>query len=117
CRVKLPIAAEERILQFSGTEIRVPPCGRGGVVSIQILLGNPASGKELIILLSSRNWSEYIERSNVRIDAAQDAKVFANAGRRVAGKTDDIGKMADDAVFTAEPDDVSVCGRMILSLM
>ena len=109
CRVELAVATEERILQFSRAEIRMPPRCRGSVVSIQILFGDPSSREELVVLLGSGNWSEYVERSNVRIETAQYIEVFSNRGRCVVGKTEDIGKMADDAVFAAELYDFPVC--------
>src|SRR6267142_3174069 len=90
------------------------PGWRAAVITIEIRFCDPASSQKVVILVSSRNRSEDVERCDVGVEAAKNIEVFAHARGGVVRETQDVGKMTYDAVFTAELHDFTVCRRVIL---
>ena len=115
--VKITIAPEQEVLQLRPAQIGMVPCCCGAVEAVEILLGDPASVEEIVILLGPWDWRQDVERRNVRPETAEETEVLANRACRIFREADDVREMRQNAVFVAQLHNVTVCGGMILRLV
>ena len=116
-REEFPIAFKQQILQLPRGEVRVPPCRGRSIEAIEIPLRDPARVQERVVLFGSRDWSEDVERRHVGAHAAEDFEIFTDRRGCVFWKSDDVRKMADNAMPGTKFDNPVVTSRMILCLV
>src|SRR3989442_11840333 len=66
------------------------PCRSSPVEPIEICFRNVTGLQKIIVLFGSRDGDQDVERSDIRMQSAEDIRVLADALRRVLRKADDV---------------------------